>query len=49
MANTLSIFFSSAFTTEDCEHIPLIEDKQFTRDMNNLEINEEKMKKAIRA
>ena len=48
-ANTLSSFFSSVFTTEDCEHIPLIEDKQLTRDMNNIEINEEKVKKTIRA
>ena len=44
-ANTLSSFFSSVFTTEDCEHIPLIEDKQLTRDMNNIELNEEKVKK----
>ena len=40
-ANTLSSFFSSVFTTEDCEHIPLIEDKQL-KDMNNKEINEER-------
>ena len=43
--NTLSSFFSSVFTTEECEHIPLIEDKKLTRDMNNIEINEEKVKK----
>ena len=47
-ANTLSLassFFSSVFTTEDCEHIPLIEDKQLNRDMNNIEINQGKVKK----
>ena len=43
--NTLSSFFSSVFTTEDCEHIPLIEDKQLNRDMNNIEINQGKVKK----
>ena len=38
-ANSLSGFFSSVFTTEDCEYIPLTENKQLTRDMNNIEIN----------
>ena len=44
-ANTLSSFFSSVFTTDDCEHIPLIEDKQLTSEVNNIEINEEKVRK----
>ena len=47
--NTLSSFFSSVFTTEDCEHSPLIEDKQLTTDMNNIEINEEKVKRKLSA
>ena len=42
-----SSFFSNVFTTEDCEHIPLIADKQLTTDMNNIEINKDKVKKNL--